>query len=236
MKSTLFGRYNVLALSALAGALVALLPAGGTALAQDGTTTAVAELRTGEGEPVGTAQFVQTPEGVEIGVRITGNVPPGEHGLHIHERGDLSRSDFESAGDHFNPTGAEHGFDNPDGPHAGDLENITVAGDGTASYLYVNDRVTLSGGENAILDADGSAIVVHAMQDDYATNNDPQTGPGMSGDRIAAGTIEASEPMPATGGTSPTLLAASLLVASLLLLAGTGAFAARRSDWRGRFR
>jgi len=162
---------------------------------------------------------------VRINVEITGNVPPGTHGLHVHEKADLSRSDFESAGDHFNPTGAEHGFDNPRGPHAGDLENITVAQDGTASYEYVNDRITLSAGPESILDSDGSALIVHEMTDNYRTNDDPQTGPGMSGDRIAAGVIEAAEQVPGTGGVHVAPLAALLLLASV----GIFSFAMRRT-------
>lgn len=210
---------------ALASFGVLLLALGVGPVSARDETVATAELRTGEGEAVGTAEFVETPEGVRIGVEITGNVPPGRHGLHIHQKADLSRSDFESAGDHFNPTGAEHGFDNPKGPHAGDLENITVAQDGTASYEYVNDRITLSSGPESILDSDGSALIVHEMADDYRTNDDPQTGPGMSGDRIAAGAIEATEPMPGTGGVS------LLPLAALLLLAGVGifSFAMRRA-------
>lgn len=208
---------------ALFGVLLLALGTG-PVLAQS-EAAATAELRTGEGEAVGTAEFVETSEGVRINVEITGNVPPGTHGLHVHEKADLSRSDFESAGDHFNPTGAEHGFDNPRGPHAGDLENIPVAEDGTASYEYVNDRITLSAGPNSILDDDGSALIVHEMTDNYRTNDDPQTGPGMSGDRIAAGVIEAAEPMPGTGGVNVLPLAALLLLASVGILS----FAMRRA-------
>ena len=199
----------------LVGALLLAFGAGSPVAAQ-GETAAAAELQTGEGEAVGVAELVETSEGVAISVEITGNIPPGTHGLHIHQKGDLSRSDFESAGDHFNPTGAEHGFDNPNGPHAGDLENITVAEDGTAGYEYVNDRITLSEGPNSILDSDGSALVLHEMNDNYRTNDDPQTGPGMSGDRGAAGVIEATPPVPDTGGVN------LLLPAAMLLLAGAG--------------
>lgn len=197
----------------LFGASLLAFGAGSPVSAQ-GETAAAAELRTGEGEAVGMAEFVETSGGVRISVEITGNVPTGTHGLHVHQKGDLSRADFESAGDHFNPTGAEHGFDNPNGPHAGDLKNITVAEDGTSVYEYVNDRITLSEGPNSILDRDGSALVLHEMNDNYRTNDDPQTGPGMSGDRAAAGIIEATEPVPDTGGVGVLPLAALLLLAS----------------------
>ncbi len=200
----------------LFGALLLALVAG-PVLAQGGVA-ATAELRTSEDEAVGTAEFVETSEGVAIDVEITGNVLPGTHGLHIHKKADLSDPAFESAGDHFNPTGAEHGFDNPNGPHAGDLENIPVADDGTAGYEYVNDRITLSAGPDSILDDDGSALIVHAMTDDYRTDDDPESGPGMSGDRVAAGVIEVAESVPDTGGVGV------LPMAALLLLAGAGIF------------
>ena len=193
------------------------------------TATATAELQDNEGNPAGTAEFVESPQGVEITANVTGGVEPGVHGLHIHETGDLSSSDFESAGDHFNPTDAEHGFDNPNGPHAGDLENITIEENGTATYQTTNDRITLSEEPNSILDEDGSALVVHEMEDDYATNDDPETGPGMSGDRAVAGVVEAGgseQPLPETGGPS---LYGIMAVSALLISAGAGVLFLRRS-------
>lgn len=189
----------------------------GVAVAQ-GTEAAVAELVDNEGERVGTAQFVETPERVEISVEVRG-LEPGEKGIHIHETGDTSAPDFESAGDHFNPTDAEHGLDNPQGPHAGDLENIVVGEGGTASYNTVNDRVTLSSGERSLLDEDGSALVIHAGADDQRT--DPS---GESGDRVAAGVIERSETgaLPETGGF------AFMPVAAMLVFAGGGLLLLRR--------
>ena len=211
----------------LAASFALLVSLGvGVAAAQE-TGAAEAELVNNEGNQVGTAQFVEGPDGVEISAEVQG-LEPGEKGIHIHETGDLSSSDFESAGDHFNPTDAEHGFDNPNGPHAGDLENITVNEDGTATYQTTNDRITLSEGANSILDEDGSAMVVHEMTDDYSTNDDPETGPGMSGDRAVAGVVEAGgagQTLPDTGGVSLAPVAA----AALLVLAGTGLLVIRRS-------
>ena len=200
--------------------LVAL--AAGSALAQGSATatTATADLRDNEGNPVGSAEFVEGESGVSVTVSITGGIEPGVHGIHIHETSDLSSSDFKSAGGHFNPTDAEHGFDNPQGPHAGDLENITVAQDGTASYQTVNDRITLSDGPNSILDEDGSALMIHAMPDDYRTNDDPETGPGTSGDRVAAGVIEAMQTVPAMPETGGMSLLSLAIVPALLILAG----------------
>jgi superoxide dismutase, Cu-Zn family len=193
--------------------------AGSASAQQD---AAVAELEDADGEPVGVATFTEGPGGVVINVEVERGIEPGEKAIHIHETGEIE-PDFEAAGDHFNPTGAEHGFDNPEGPHAGDLENIVVSGDGTASYRTVNAMITLGAGEDSILAGDGTALVIHANPDDYATDDDPETGPGMSGDRVAAGVIEASEAqrteVPETGGLDVLSIAglALLAVGSLLI-------------------
>lgn len=192
----------------------------GVALAQGGEATATADLEDADGNPVGTAEFVEGPNGVTITVNLQQGqdaVEPGEHGIHIHETGDIT-PDFEAAGEHFNPTNAQHGFNNPEGPHAGDLENIFVNEDGSASYTTTNSRITLSGGERSILDSDGSALVIHSAADDYET--DPS---GESGDRVAAGVIEASssnEPLPSSGGISLLPVAATAALASVGLLIG----------------
>lgn len=201
-------------------AVLVLTLAANSASAQQGAATA--DLEDPDGNPVGTASFTEGPEGVAITVEVEQGVEPGEHGIHIHETGELE-PDFEAAGDHFNPTDAEHGFDNPNGPHAGDLENITVEEDGTASYQTLNDRVTLGEGENSILADDGTALVIHDMPDDNVTDDDPETGPGMSGDRVAAGVIEAggvTGEVPDTGGPGLTTIAGLALLAagSLLIL------------------
>jgi Cu-Zn family superoxide dismutase len=47
------------------------------------------------------------------------------------------------------------------------------------------ESITLSSGKTSVFDADGSAIVVHALPDD--NSSDPA---GNSGDRIACGVIE----------------------------------------------
>ncbi len=188
----------------------------GVALAQGGEATARADLEDADGNPVGEAKFVEGPNGVTINVNIRQGqqaLDPGEYGIHIHETGD-STPDFEAAGEHFNPTNAQHGFSNAEGPHAGDLENITINQDGSSTYTTRTDRITLSGGERSILDSDGSALVIHSAADVYET--DPS---GESGDRLVAGVIESSrssEPLPSSGGIS------LLPVATIAALAGGG--------------
>ena len=91
-----------------------------------------AELQNISGDTVGTATFIQTAEGVEVQVEgFTGT--DGSYGIHIHDTG-LCSPDFGAAGSHFNPEGLEHGMENPYGPHAGDLPNITISSDGNSTY------------------------------------------------------------------------------------------------------
>jgi superoxide dismutase, Cu-Zn family len=163
---------------------VLLMGLTGTALAQE-PTTATAELKDAQGNGVGNATLTQESGGVKVTATLTGLAGnAGEHGIHIHAVGQCT-PDFSAAGGHFNPTNAQHGLNNPAGPHAGDGPNLQLA-DGSATYEVVNDRVTLGSGPNSLLDADGSALVVHAGPDDQVT--DPS---GNSGDRIACGVIVA---------------------------------------------
>lgn len=62
---------------------------------------------------IGTANLSEDKNGVLLSLSVS-NLPPGEHGFHIHETGECTPPNFESAGGHFNPTGRQHGF-KPDG-------------------------------------------------------------------------------------------------------------------------
>jgi superoxide dismutase, Cu-Zn family len=159
-------------------------PAAGD-VATTGETAAEARtvLLNAQGDTVGTATLREVGETVRISVAVSG-LPPGEKGIHIHQVGSCEPPSFESAGGHFAPQSRQHGFDNPAGPHAGDLRNLNVGADGTTRQELTTDLVTLRDGPNSLFDADGSALVIHAGPDDYRT--DPS---GQSGDRIACGVI-----------------------------------------------
>ncbi|VEF49783.1 copper/zinc superoxide dismutase [Bacillus freudenreichii] len=137
-----------------------------------------------EGDKVGEAELSENGKGVTIHVRAQG-LEPGKRAIHIHETGKCTPPDFKSAGAHFNPGQKQHGFHNPKGYHAGDLPNLEVDTEGKVDEFLKTADVTLERGKpNSLLDKDGSALVIHAGQDDYVT--DPA---GNAGDRVVCGAI-----------------------------------------------
>jgi Cu-Zn family superoxide dismutase len=138
------------------------------------------------GRSVGEARLQQTPHGVLLTLDLR-NATPGVHGMHIHEVGRCDPPAFDSAGGHFDAAKREHGFLNPRGPHAGDLPNIDVPASRQFSAEYLMTGVTLDRGPKSLLDADGSAVVIHNGKDNHLT--DPA---GDTGDRIACGPIVAA--------------------------------------------
>lgn len=138
------------------------------------------------GRMVGTAQFVPATEGVRVVLSVNG-LPAGVHGVHVHQTGQCDAPDFTTAGPHFNPSNRQHGAENPNGPHDGDLPNITVDANGRGALTGTVRDVTLNGtGSNSLRKPGGTSLMVHANADDYRT--DPS---GNSGARIACGVIPA---------------------------------------------
>lgn len=148
-------------------------------------TKKTVELKDAKGNSVGTANIVSKGKGVEVKLALK-DLPPGEHAVHFHQSAKCDPPDFKSAGGHFNPTGKQHGFDNPNGHHAGDMQNFTVRENGTAKATVKDDDVVLGNGSgpNSLFVNGGTSIMIHAKADDMKT--DPA---GNAGDRIACGVI-----------------------------------------------
>lgn len=180
--------------SAVAAATFAtlLLAAPGAVSAQTatpaaGAKTATAAVKAGDGKDLGTATLTEAPHGVLLRLELKG-LTPGWHGVHFHEKGDCGTPDFKSAGAHVHTTASVvHGLLNPDGNDNGDLPNIHAGADGVAMAELYSPLVSLkgAGGRPALLDADGSAIVVHANPDDH--NSQPIGGAGA---RVACGVVK----------------------------------------------
>lgn len=84
------------------------------------------------------------------------------HGIHIHERGDISVPDGTGTGGHYNPFGNDHALPNEgnrESFHVGDLGNLFPNETGVATFntLY---REPIDTWELV-----GRAIVIHAAED-----------------------------------------------------------------------
>ena len=166
------------------GMLASLIALPASAQADDAAAEVVrmnVALIGAEGQTLGKASLEQTPAGVLITVSASG-IGEGEHAFHVHEKGLCDASGgFASAGGHFAPGGTAHGYRHSGGPHAGDMPNQFVGSDGKFHAQVLNSAVTLGeSGEGALMDADGSALVIHSGADDYASQPSGAAGPRVA--------------------------------------------------------
>ncbi|NUR86738.1 MAG: superoxide dismutase, partial [Nonomuraea sp.] len=129
---------------------------------------------------------------------VVKGLTPGFHGFHIHTSGVCDPqavdpatgqvSPFFTAGGHFDPNGGTHAG------HAGDLPPLLTAQDGSGTASVVTDRFRL----RELTDADGSAVIIHALPDNlaniparYAPNGPDEATlkTGDAGGRVACGVI-----------------------------------------------
>ncbi len=171
-------------LVALAAGLLVLVAASAAYAYPSSGSFALARILNANGETVGAALLTQQGEEVRVFAWARG-LTPGKHGIHLHAVGSCVPPAFASAGSHFNPEGKKHGLHNPEGAHGGDLPNMETRENGLGILRAETDRATLGEGSGSLLDADGSAVVIHAAEDDQVT--DPT---GNSGARIACGVIQ----------------------------------------------
>ena len=131
------------------------------------------------GRQIGTVVAWQTTGGISFRVSASG-LPHGLHGIHVHPIGRCDPPDFASAGTHWNPTNKQHGLNNPNGPHAGDMPNVTVDTNGAIDATVVLPHANMA----QLLDTDGSSVMIHANADDYVSQP-----AGNSGAKIACAVI-----------------------------------------------
>ena len=141
------------------------------------------KLADANGKSVGTAKLSPDAAGVKIALSVK-ELTPGDHGIHVHQTAKCEGPAFTSAGGHFNPEQKQHGVNNPQGPHAGDMPNFTVDAKGRSSATVVARGVTLDDGPHSVFTGGGTALVIHEKADDL--KSDPA---GNAGARIACGAI-----------------------------------------------
>jgi superoxide dismutase, Cu-Zn family len=152
---------------------------------QDDDRTAKATMEAASGSKVtGDATFTDEGQGKVRFELTASNLTPGEHAVHIHEKGDCSAEDASSAGGHWNPTMKPHGK-RGDGTsyHKGDIGNMTVGNDGNGKMSMTIDGWSIGGADST--NVVGKSVIIHEKADDFKTQPS-----GNAGGRISCGVIK----------------------------------------------
>lgn len=172
---------------AILAAAVAALPLAAVSAQEIGIMkVGFADLKDAAGADAGSALFRPGPEGLLVRIEASG-LTPGWHGVHLHETGNCAdgAEGFEGAGSHAgNGDETPHGLLHPGGPEAGDLPNLFAAADGSAKAEFYLAGATL----DTLLDADGTALVIHAQEDDHVSQ--PIGGAGA---RVSCGVLQLAQ-------------------------------------------
>lgn len=162
----------------LAAALLAAALTPAAALAADSY-----DLIGKDGKKIGAVTLTAAPQGVLLDVEASpGSLSAGRHGLHFHETADCSDvGQYKKSGSHVGHAEGKHGLLNPNGPEAGDLPNLDAAADGSAKAQFFTQLIKM----DALKDANGSALLIHAQADDQTSQPI-----GKSGDRVACAAIK----------------------------------------------
>jgi Cu-Zn family superoxide dismutase len=126
----------------------------------------------------GVVRFVQEGTSVRVSWEVEG-LPPGLHGFHVHQWGDINCTDGVCTGGHFNPAGVDHGAPDASVRHVGDLGNVNANASGKAAGERLDKMVQLNGAHSVV----GRAIIIHAKPDDFGQPT------GNAGARMAYGVI-----------------------------------------------
>lgn len=134
----------------------------------------------------GEAMFTEEDNGkVRFELTVT-NLTPGEHAVHLHEKGDCSAADGSSAGGHWNPTMKPHGKRGPGNDfHKGDIGNMTVGNDGKGTLRLTIDGWSIGGPDST--NVLGKSVIIHEKADDFTSQPS-----GNAGSRVSCGLITQS--------------------------------------------
>jgi len=167
-------------------ACLGLLFLSAPASAESATATLYKANDSGEGEAIGTVTFTDQDGGVNIQTDLK-NLPPGQHGFHVHEHPSCTPSEKDgkpvvagSAGGHYDPEKTGKHLGPEGGGHKGDLPVLNVAADGTAKETMHVKGLTASEIKNR-------ALMIHEGGDNYSDTPLPLGGGGA---RIACGVIQ----------------------------------------------
>jgi Cu-Zn family superoxide dismutase len=167
----------------IAATASAFLLSAGTVMAAGQTVNIHAITSDGIGQSVGTAILTETDGGVSMKISVSG-VADGEHGFHVHEKGDCGPGVKDgkklagfAAGGHFDPHTTKSHKGPGGGGHAGDLPKLMASGG------KIDQTATVEGIKLA--DIAGRALMIHEGGDNYSDT--PENGGGKG--RIACGVI-----------------------------------------------
>jgi superoxide dismutase, Cu-Zn family len=167
----------------LAASCAALLVATGVAIGQQLTTDINRISESGVGEKIGTVVVSQGKGGVSFKVAVSG-LPKGQHGFHVHEKGDCAAATKDgkmtaglAAGPHFDPEGKKSHKGPKGAGHKGDLPLLT----GSAKGI----KQTVTAPRLKLEDVQGRALMIHEGGDNYTDS--PENGGGAG--RIACGVV-----------------------------------------------
>ncbi|WP_010094995.1 superoxide dismutase family protein [Ornithinibacillus scapharcae] len=162
-------------------------------------TSKSVEMYNTSGDMVGTAELLESPDGIQVKLKLEG-LTPGLHGIAVHEYAKCEGPDFKTAGNHLDPEGKEHGLIHPKGAHLGDMPNIEADAGGLVDADLMLPRATLKEGKMSILRGEGTSLIVSEGQDDGVSQPS-----GNAGARIICGEIKSGKKAEATESpTDPT--------------------------------
>lgn len=164
-------------------------------LAQNNQSVTVANAKIEGQGIVGQAKFVESAPGfVLVTIEVKGDpkiLTPGLHGIHFHAVGscESGATPFSGAGGHFDPgpNGSSTPVEANHPYHLGDLPNLVVDAQGMGRLQTTTSRISLADSPTTAFDADGTAIIIHANQDQIKAGG---TAAEAGGGRLACGVIQ----------------------------------------------